>query len=73
MKKLKLKKCPKCQSEVEMYGSECYPESGIMIECSNLDCDYHMNLQNTIRSNSLREALSKAHNYLVDNHDKNIK
>ena len=65
MKKLKLKRCPKCQSKVEMSGSECYPESGIIIECSDLDCDYYMDIQNSIRSNALRGALAKAHNHIV--------
>jgi len=34
--------CPMCGAEVQMFGSECYNEEGIEIECMNDDCDYRV-------------------------------
>lgn len=37
-------KCPKCKGDkLSVFGSSCYPESGVTIECPN--CDYEMELK----------------------------
>lgn len=57
--------CLKCKSKVIIYGSECYPEEGMTVECNNHDCDFEMELTADMRTDKLREALSTAWNILV--------
>ena len=49
----KLPPCPYCNSTVEMYGTECYPEEGIEIECTK--CEFNMYLSIPKRTNKLKE------------------
>lgn len=32
--------CPNCGANLVVAGSECYPESGLEIECPNVQCDF---------------------------------
>jgi hypothetical protein len=57
--------CPKCKSKVIICGSECYPESGMGIECNNFDCDFELELKVDIRTNKVRKALAAAYNILA--------
>ena len=57
--------CPKCKSKVIIYGSECYPEEGMSVECNNLDCDMEIELKIDMRTNKLKEALKAAWNILA--------
>lgn len=37
--------CPKCGGKVEAYGSSCYPEDGVCVECVNDNCDYELSIK----------------------------
>jgi len=56
-----MRKCLKCNSGVKIYGSECYPEEGISVECDNLDCDYEIVIQTSLRTNKLKEMVRLVH------------
>ena len=56
--------CPLCGSEVQVFGSDCYPESGIAAECMNLDCDYELKITCSVRTNFLRNTVKEAHNIM---------
>ena len=53
--------CPKCGSKVELLGSDCYPEAGISVECTNVKCDYELKISCSIRTNFLRDTVREAH------------
>lgn len=60
--------CPKCGSNVEITGSECYPDSGLLIECTHDNCDMmfllSVNLRSTIlKDNILKDVLVSAWNH----------
>jgi len=59
--------CPKCGFDVQSYGNSCYPEEGISIECTNLECDYNLEIKvnHTIPLHmSLHSIAQHAHNEL---------
>ena len=57
--------CPKCKSKITIYGSECYPDEGMSVECDNLDCDMEVSLKINLRTNKLKIALKAAWNILA--------
>jgi hypothetical protein len=59
--------CPLCESAVEVFGTDCYPEEGIVAECTNEDCSYNLTLSSSVRVNCLMEAIKVAHNFMVRN------
>ena len=58
--------CPKCNSKVEVCGSDCYPNSGIDIECTNDNCDYIITLKCSERSNYQMETIKLVHDLLYN-------
>lgn len=59
--------CPFCGSEVQVYGSDCYPEDGITFECINEKCNYIGDLSCNKRVNCLLNAAKIAHNFISKN------
>ena len=52
---------PLCKTKLIISGSECYPESGMEIECSNVDCIFEGPiLSYNKRTDKLKEALITA-------------
>lgn len=35
-------RCPKCNDKIESWGSSCYPQDGVSVECGNDNCDYEL-------------------------------
>lgn len=57
-------KCPICGSDVEVFGSECYPVDGITAECTSDSCCYSLDVNCTVRSNGLINITKVAHGLL---------
>lgn len=58
------KPCPICNSEVQLFGSDCYPVDGIIAECQNDDCQYELSVTCSIRTNNLLQTTKKAHDFM---------
>ena len=56
--------CPKCGAKVELFGTDCYPDEGIVAECTNLSCDYELVISCSIRTNLLRDTVREAHSIM---------
>lgn len=49
--------CPKCNSQVIISGSNCYPEEGMAVECSQVNCDFEFVLCINYRKDMMKEIL----------------
>ena len=57
--------CPKCESKATIYGSECYPDDGMVVECDNHDCAMEIRLSINLRTDKLKDAIKAAWNILA--------
>jgi hypothetical protein len=60
--RLSPKPCPKCGWPVKIFGSECYPEDGITIQCTQESCSYYLTMIMNYRSDDLKQRAIIAHN-----------
>lgn len=56
--------CPKCGGQVQLYGSECYPEDGITFECEI--CNYEGNVSVNDRCDCLMEIAKQSHKIIYN-------
>jgi len=49
--------CPVCKSELNIFGSECYPEDGFVVECPK--CIYELRLSVNLRISGLKSIVMK--------------
>jgi hypothetical protein len=49
-------KCPNCHSvQIEICGSDCFPQDGFTMEC--YDCDFELSICNSERTDNLRNQI----------------
>lgn len=55
-----LPRCPKCNSQIIISGTICYPEEGMVVECSKVSCDFEFELRTNYRKDIMKEILIEA-------------
>ena len=64
-------KCIFCQSDVDIFGSECYPENGMTIECQNCDFNKEITGRKEKLLNELAQACVRVYESIEDENEMN--